>query len=52
MILHPQSDEEFEDIVALLRVINVLRQRGPGYQPPLLQDTPWIQTRWARPCYL
>jgi len=52
MILFPNSDEEYEDTLRMLAVINLLRERGPGYNPPSFEDTPWIRTCWARSCYL
>jgi hypothetical protein len=52
MIITTHSDREFEDTLALLAVINELRERGPGYFAPVIQDTPWVRTVWARPQYL
>ena len=52
MIIRTRSNREYRDTLAMLRIINDLRERGPGYNPPIMTDTPWIVTRWARPQYL
>jgi len=52
MILYPRSDQEYEDTLTLLQIINTLRERGPGYNPPIVEDTPWIRTCWPKPEYL
>jgi hypothetical protein len=52
MIIETHSDEEYRHTLELLRVINELRARGPGYYPPNVEDTPWIRTRNPNPRYL
>lgn len=52
MIIRTHSDREYDDTMALLRVINLFRGRGPEYYPPIIADTPWVHTRWANPRYL
>ena len=52
MILHPRTDEEYEDTLRLLAVINELREHGPGFNPPVVEDSPWIKTRRPKSCYL
>jgi hypothetical protein len=52
LIIETHSDREYEDSLALLQVINILRDRGPDYYPPVTDDTPWVRTRWASPQYL
>jgi len=52
MLIYTHSDEEYENTLELLALINELRERGPGYNPPYLTDTPWIKTRQPKPQYL
>lgn len=52
MIIETHSDREYADTLRLLDVINTMRLRGPGYQPPIIEDTPWVRTRWAKEEYL
>ena len=52
MILYPRTDQEYENTLRLLELINELRERGPGYNPPVMSDTPWITVRYAKECYL
>lgn len=58
MILHTESDEQYASAMAALRVINTLRG-GPKtatvrakYAHTPLDNTPWVQTRWAKEQYL
>jgi len=52
MIIQTHSDREYEDTLRLLAVINELRERGPGYNPPVIEDTPWVRVTRAKECYL
>jgi hypothetical protein len=52
MILYPRTDQEYEDTLRLLRVIEMLRRHGPGYNPPVVDDAPWVRTYRPNPKYL
>ena len=52
MIITTHSDEEYEDTLALLRIINKIRWRDRTYYPPIIEDTPWVRTRRPNPRYL
>jgi hypothetical protein len=52
VIITTHSDQEYENTLELLRMINELREHGPGFNPPYLGDTPWIKTQYANPAYL
>ena len=51
MIIETHSDREYEDTLEPLRIINLLRARGPGDHPPNVEDTDWVKTRRAYPRY-
>ena len=52
MILHPRTEQEYRDALQHLEIIDMLRSCGQGYNPPMIESTPWIRTRWPNPKYL
>ena len=47
MILVAEDDDEYEAFLRQLTVINSMRPMRP-----IVEDTPWVQTRMPRPEYL
>jgi hypothetical protein len=52
MLIDFRTDQEREQALRLLMAIDMLRGRGPGYNPPVTRSTQWVKTLWANPQYL
>lgn len=48
MILHTDGDDEYESTLRQLIIINLMR----APRLPIVEDTPWVRTRWPKPEYL